>query len=121
MVEYAGLGDCVKIEIGSLSERLEKIQRKYGFTQLDTLMMDHGTAHYLPDLRLLEDSGMMKQDTSVLCDWTLYPGSDTDEKAPLRHEEFVSYLETSGRSATARQTLHNKEVFSVSTWSGFPV
>jgi hypothetical protein len=33
----------------------------------------------------------------------------------------MKHMEASGRAATARQTMHNKEVFSVNTWSGFPV
>jgi catechol O-methyltransferase len=121
VVEHAGLSDRVKIEIGSLSDRLEAIQSKHNLGALDTLLMDHGASEYLSDLRLLESKGMIKESTSVLCDWTLYPGSDEDPQVPRQHEEFVQYLETSGRSKTSRQTLHNKEVFSVSTWSGFPV
>ena len=30
----------------------------------------------------------------------------------------MKYMETSGRSASATSRMHNKEVFSVNTWSG---
>ena len=55
---------------------------------------------------------------AVLCDWTLYPGSEEDAQAPSKHEEFMAYMENSGRAAMSRQTLRNKDVFSVSQWMG---
>jgi len=118
VVEHAGLGEIVKIEIGDISERFEAIQKKYSLGSLDALLMDHGTSNYLGDLRFLEGKGMIKEDTAVLCDWSLYPGSENDPQAPSKHEEFMKHMEASGRAATARQTMHNKEVFSASTWSG---
>lgn len=121
VVEHAGLSASVKVEIGSLADRLAPIQKKYGLGPLDVLLMDHGPSSYLGDLSLLEKSGMIKKDTAVLCDWSLYPGSDEDPQAPLKHEEFVKHL--SGRGATTPQKVGNKEVFSgragVHQWSGW--
>ena len=121
VIEHAGLSDSIKVEIGDISERFEAIQKKHGIGQIDALLMDHGTSNYLSSLQFLEGKGVVKQDTAVLCDWSLYPGSEDDTQAPLKMEEFMKHMEASGRAATARQTMHNKEVFSVNTWSGFPV
>jgi catechol O-methyltransferase len=121
VIEHAGLSDSIKVEIGDISERFEAIQKKHGIGQIEALLMDHGTSNYLSSLQFLEGKGMVKQDTAVLCDWSLYPGSEDDTQAPLKMEEFMKHMEASGRAATARQTMHNKEVFSVNTWSGFPV
>jgi len=121
VVERAGLSASVKVEIGSLADRLGPSQKKYGMGPLDVIIMDHGPSNYLGDLSFLEESGMIKKDTAVLCDWSLYPGSDEDPQAPLKHEEFVKHL--SGRGATTPQTVGNKEVFSgragVLQWSGW--
>ena len=57
------------------------------------------------------------QGTVVLCDWSLYPGSDGSD-APTESEAFMSYLSTSGAGATARHSLRDKEVFTVSKWEG---
>lgn len=85
---------------------------------LDALLMDHGASNYLADLTYLESKGMIKEDTAVLCDWSLYPGSGDDPQAPSNHEAFMKHMESSGRGASGKTAVHNKDVFSVNTWSG---
>ena len=85
VVEHAGLGDKVKIEIGDLAGKFDTIAAKYSLGPLDALLMDHGASNYLADLRILESKGMIKEDTAVLCDWSLYPGSGNDPQAPSNH------------------------------------
>jgi len=121
VVEHAGLSGSVKIEIGTLAEKIESIQSKHALGPLDGVLMDHGPSEYVGDLKLLETKGLLKEDTAVLCDWTLYEGSGEDPQAPAKHDEFVAYMEKSGRAAMSRQSLRNKEVFSVNMWSGFPI
>jgi len=118
VVEHAGLGDSVKIEIGDLAEKFDRIATKYSLGSLDALLMDHGASNYLPDLTYLESKGMIKEDTAVLCDWSLYPGSGDDPQAPSNHEAFMKHMESSGRGASGKTAVHNKDVFSVNTWSG---
>ena len=85
---------------------------------LDALLMDHGASNYLPDLTYLESKGMLKEDTAVLCDWSLYPGSDDDPQAPSKHEAFMKYMESVGRGAVGKTSVRKQDVFSVNTWSG---
>jgi catechol O-methyltransferase len=125
VVEHAGLRDTVSVEIGSVEERLPAIHRKHGKEPLDALLLDHAVGEFLPDLRLLEQSGLIQKSTKVLCDWNLYPGSEQDEQAPRHSQEFMRYLETRKASSsggkelrTVRHSLRNKEVFTVSSWAG---
>lgn len=118
IVEIAGLSDRVVVEIGSVADRLPAIQRKYGVEQpLDAVLLDHEVASYLPDLRLLESQGLISSGTVVLCDWSLYPGSEANQ-APTEGQDFMKYLEERGGGPTQHTKLRNKEVFTVSSWSG---
>ena len=120
MIEHAGLSDSIKVEIGDISERFEAIQKKHGIGQIEALLMDHGTSNYLSSLQFLEGKGMVKQDTAVLCDWSLYPGSSDQGSAPTDGEEFMQYLTEIGVSQSTRHSMNDKEVFTVSagSWVG---
>jgi len=118
MVEHAGLRDKVFVEIGSVKSRMASIKSKHGLSSpIDAVLLDHDVNDYLADLRLMESEGLISKGTVVLCDWSLYPGSDGSD-APTESEAFMSYLSTSGAGATARHSLRDKEVFTVSKWEG---
>jgi catechol O-methyltransferase len=118
MVEHAGLNDRVFVEIGSIKSRLAAMQTKYGLgTPLDAVLLDHDVKDYLSDLRLLESEGLITKGTVVLCDWSLYPGSEGSD-APTDGQDFMDYLAQTGGGATARHSLRDKEVFTVSSWQG---
>jgi len=126
VVEHAGLSESVKVLIGSVEERLPSVVSKYSADgKIDALLLDHEVGKYESDLRLLANAGLIADNTIVLCDWSLYPGSDANESAPTESQAFMKYLEETGRGAktpgalhTIRHTLSDKDVFTVSSWSG---
>ena len=121
MVEHAGLSGRVSVEIGSVADRLGAIHRKHGLTgPLDAVLLDHDVSNYLPDLQLLEQSGHITKGTVVLCDWSLYPGSDDVKQTPTTGAEFMDYLSEIGVSQSTRHSLRDKEIFTVSAgdWVG---
>lgn len=122
VVEHAGLSDTVKVEIGSVMTRLPSIQKKFGKRPLDALLLDHAVTDFLPDLKFLELNGMITAQTTVLCDWNLYPGTDATDlaQAPQAGKEFMEYLKQIGDKdmRTTKHTLGDKDVFTVSTWTG---
>jgi len=120
VVEHAGLADKVTVEIGSLENRLPAVQRK-GTIQgtLGAVLLDHAPSQYLPDLQILEREKLIAADTVVLCDWSLYPGSDNSEQAPVERDAFMSYLKDRGDAVTVKHQLRDKDVFTVSSWD-FP-
>ncbi len=118
VVEHAGLRDRVFVEIGTVKDRLAAIQNKYGLSgPLDAVLLDHEVSSYLPDLQRLEAEGLITKGTVVLCDWSLYPGSEEREQAPTDGKDFMTYLAQAG-GPTATHTLTGKEVFTVSSWTG---
>jgi catechol O-methyltransferase len=120
MVEHAGLSECVRVEIGSLSNRLPAIQRKYSLSgPLDAVLLDHDVGAYLPDMRLLEKEGHLSKSTVVLCDWSLYPGSGDTQQAPTAGADFMDYLAELGHSQNTRHSLRDKEIFTVSSTDWF--
>ena len=115
MVEFAGLSDRVSVEIGSVVDRLPSIHRKYALSgPLDAVLLDHDASNYLADLQLLEKSGHISKGTVVLCDWSLYPGSDGAAQAPTTGEEFMDYLSEIGVNQSTRHSIRDKEIFTVS-------
>ncbi|KAL1526844.1 hypothetical protein AB1Y20_015536 [Prymnesium parvum] len=115
VVEFAGLSHKVTVEIGSLADRLPAIQRKGLVSPLNAVLLDHDTANYLPDLQLLERNSLVAQDTMVLCDWSLYPGSDSSDQAPTEGHEFMEYLKQRA-GGTVKHSLRDKEIFTVTQW-----
>mmetsp|Transcript_22646 Transcript_22646/g.37417 ORF Transcript_22646/g.37417 Transcript_22646/m.37417 type:complete len:280 (-) Transcript_22646:501-1340(-) len=124
VVEHAGLRDSVTIEIGSVMDRLPAIRSKGLEAPLNVLLLDHKVSEFLPDVQFLEANGMIDQSTAVLCDWNLYPGDDNTnkEQAPRLGGEFMEYLKKRSTSQTGmhtmRHTFGEKELFTVSTWTG---
>jgi len=119
MVEHAGLSERVTVEIGSVADRLAAIHRKHDISgPLDAVLLDHDVQNYLPDLRLLGDHGHISKSTIVLCDWSLYPGSE--QQAPTNSAEFMDYLSELGVSQSTSHSRGGKEVFTVSggDWFG---
>jgi catechol O-methyltransferase len=121
MVEHAGLRDRVSVEIGSVADRLGPIHRKHGLSgPLDAVLLDHDVSNYLPDLQLLEKNGHIAKGTVVLCDWSLYPGSDDVKQTPTTGADFMDYLSEIGVNQSTRHSLREKEIFTVSAgdWVG---
>ena len=121
MVEHAGLSDRVFIEIGSVADRLPAIHKKHGLSgPLDAVLLDHDVGSYLGDLQLLEKAGHINKSSVVLCDWSLYPGSEGgDEAAPTQGNDFMEYLAEIGISQSTRSSIRDKDVFTVSAGSWF--
>jgi len=116
VVEHAGLSDKVTVEIGTVAERLPAVQRKGTLPgSLGAVLLDHEISSYLPDLQILEREKLVVDDTIILCDWSLYPGSDTSEQVPVDRNDFMLYLQNRGDASahTVKHSLRDKDVFTV--------
>ena len=74
----------------------------------------------MPCRQLLEKSGHIDKGTVILCDWSLYPGSEGAAQAPTAGAEFMDYLSKIGVSSSTKHTLRDKDLFTVSAgdWMG---
>lgn len=69
----------VHSEIANITTRLEQ-------EPADFVLVDHSKERYVPDLKLLEECGVVTKDTAVVGDVEVYPG---DERPPKVIEEEI--------------------------------
>lgn len=95
---YAGVSSGrIQILCGTLSDQLDNLRqrlvRDFPGRQpaaLDFVLLDHEKTHYLSDLKLLEQSGLLPVGSVVAADNVIYPGAP-DYLAYIRaHPEFSS-------------------------------
>ena len=67
LVDFAGLGDFVRILVGPSSDSLQKLVAGKQLS-FDVLFIDHTEDLYLPDLRFCEQHGLLKKGSFVAAD-----------------------------------------------------
>ena len=76
MILCAGVSDRVQILQGAGSERIPDVVKLIGRgTAADMIFLDHCKECYLPDLRAMEDAGLIAAGTVVVADNVVYPGA----------------------------------------------
>ena len=76
LTAYAGVSDRVEILQGAGSERIPDVVRNIGSGRAaDMVFLDHCKECYLPDLRAMEDAGLVGAGTVVVADNVVYPGA----------------------------------------------
>ena len=74
LTTYAGVSDRVEILQGAGSERVPDLVERFGKgTPADMIFMDHCKECYLPDLKLMEQAGLVGVGTVVVADNVVYP------------------------------------------------
>ncbi|XP_037533961.1 transmembrane O-methyltransferase homolog [Nematolebias whitei] len=87
IIRMAGFDDStVELIVNPSDEVIPRLRSDYSLEKLDLVFMDHWKKCYLPDLQLLEDSGLLGKGSMVLADNVLFPG------AP----KFLRYLRKCG-------------------------
>ncbi|XP_008299911.1 transmembrane O-methyltransferase homolog [Stegastes partitus] len=87
IIRLAGFDDdTVELIVNPSDEVIPCLRSDYNLERLDFVFMDHWKKCYLPDLQMLEGSGLLGKGSMVLADNVLFPG------AP----KFLRYLRKSG-------------------------
>ncbi|KAK7883299.1 hypothetical protein WMY93_029473 [Mugilogobius chulae] len=76
----------VELIVSPSDEVIPRLRSDYGLERLDFVFMDHWKRSYLPDLQMLEGSGLLGKGSIILADNVLFPG------AP----KFLRHLRKSG-------------------------
>jgi hypothetical protein len=76
IIEFAGLDSKVKIWMGSVHSELASITESLQGAPADFVLVDHSKERFVPDLRLLEECGIVTASTTVIGDVEIYPGDD---------------------------------------------
>ncbi|KAI0804973.1 catechol O-methyltransferase [Xylaria sp. FL0064] len=75
LVDLAGLGDVVRVVVGSSSDSLRHLHADGSLTQIDLLFLDHYKPLYTDDLKVCEELGMIKVGTVLAADNVIKPGN----------------------------------------------
>ncbi|XP_051282730.1 catechol O-methyltransferase A isoform X2 [Dicentrarchus labrax] len=75
VIQHAGLQDKVCVLEGESADLIPKMANMFGIQAFDFVFLDHWKDHYLPDIRLLEDCGLLAQGSVVLADNVVCPGA----------------------------------------------
>jgi branched-chain amino acid aminotransferase len=74
IIEFAGLSSKVQIWMGTVHSELGNITDKMARKPADFVLVDHSKERYIPDLKLLEECGVVNSATTVIGDVEVYPG-----------------------------------------------
>lgn len=99
VVDHAGLSQRVRVLWGNVERvlpQLRTILASRGKDKFDLIFIDHEKTQYLPDLRLLEDAGLIGRGTVVVADNVIVPG------AP----DFLEYVRHAAHYRTRFVTGH---------------
>ncbi|XP_029923391.1 transmembrane O-methyltransferase homolog [Myripristis murdjan] len=87
VIRLAGFDDdTVELIVSPSDEVIPRLRSDYGLETVDFVFMDHWKKCYLPDLQLLEGSGLLGKGSMILADNVLFPGAPN----------FLRYVRKSG-------------------------
>ncbi|KAJ3590308.1 hypothetical protein NHX12_008261 [Muraenolepis orangiensis] len=76
VIRLAGFDDdMVELIVCPSDEVIPRLRSDYGLEKLDFVLMDHWKKCYLPDLQMLEGSGLLGKGSVILADNVLFPGA----------------------------------------------
>ncbi|PHH62976.1 hypothetical protein CDD81_6401 [Ophiocordyceps australis] len=99
LVDLAGLGSIVKVVVGSSSDSIRRLHAE-GLEQIDFLFLDHYKPAYLPDLKLCEQLGLIRDQTVLAADNVIKPGN------PPYLEYVRSSVEEKRQGTAVQSSVH---------------
>ncbi|KAL6116266.1 tomt [Pungitius sinensis] len=76
IIRLAGFDDdTVELIVNPSDEVIPQLRSEYGLERLDFVFMDHWKKCYLPDLQMLEGSGLLGKGSMIVADNVLFPGA----------------------------------------------
>ncbi|KAI4893240.1 hypothetical protein NFI96_018478 [Prochilodus magdalenae] len=76
IIRLAGFDDdTVELIVRPSDELIARLREDYGVERLDFVFMDHWKRCYLPDLQMLEGSGLLGEGSVILADNVIFPGA----------------------------------------------
>lgn len=124
VVEHAGLAHKVKILMGTVQSKVGRISEFLApalgqDAHVDFVLCDHSKELFVPDLKLLEDNGVVGPGTVVMGDTTVYPGENELEGGQAKSllSYFAEHPKYRVQQHIGTQQLHG---ITVSEWVHLP-
>ena len=91
-VKLAGLAEVVSVEQGKSEDTIRRLVKegKLGKGGVDMLFIDHWEDAYLPDLKVVEDLGLLREGSVIVADNTDIPGAPDYLKYVKARESYRS-------------------------------
>ncbi|KAA0701638.1 Transmembrane O-methyltransferase -like protein [Triplophysa tibetana] len=97
VIRLAGFDDdMVELMVRPSDEVIPRLREDFGVERLDLVFMDHWKRCYLPDLQLLEGSGLLGEGSLIIADNVIFPGAPNF----LRHARRSGLYEVRVHRAT---------------------
>ena len=122
-IEHAGLSGKITIIAGSFAERFKELKSTFGIRTVDVIysrhnlislqlfFIDHWKDQYLPDIKLIESSGLLRKGSVVIADNAIYPGCPDYLKYIRANKNFTSRLVESSLEYSDRKDGMEVSVF----------
>lgn len=75
VIAFAGMDKQVEVLVGSTTELIPQLKKKFDIDTFDMIFLDHWKQSYLPDTKLLEECGLLRKGTVLLADNVICPGT----------------------------------------------
>ncbi|KAJ9616970.1 hypothetical protein H2200_000691 [Cladophialophora chaetospira] len=75
LVDLAGLGDIVKVIVGSSDDSIRRLHAKGALENIDLMFLDHYKPAYTTDLKLCEELKLVKPGSVLAADNVIKPGN----------------------------------------------
>ena len=115
LVDLAGLGDIVKVVVGSSETSIRRLYAAKTLQHIDLIFLDHYKPAYITDLKLCEELGLVGPGTVMAADNVITPGnppyleyvrSSVPEKhSAINNSKVTKGVDTRFKAGTADQYL----------------
>jgi catechol O-methyltransferase len=75
VLEYADVDDRVKIITDYTENVIPRLSKDFNINSFDLIFIDHEKSIYLRDFKMLEEAGLIKSGTMIVCDNVITPGA----------------------------------------------
>ncbi|KAK1801091.1 hypothetical protein P4O66_022793 [Electrophorus voltai] len=110
VIAHAGLQDKITLEVGSSSDLIPKMKDHFGIT-LNLVFLDHWQDRYLPDIKLLENCGLLREGSVLLADGITCPGTPDYLDCVRNSPHYESHYHQSHLEYTRAEDGLEKSVF----------
>lgn len=91
LIDLAGLGDVVKVVVGSAADSLRRLNDEGQLDTVDFLFLDHDEELYLPDFQVCEELKLFHSGSLIVADNVVRPGAPKYREHIRRHSGVESW------------------------------
>uniref|UniRef100_A0A4W4DNI0 catechol O-methyltransferase n=2 Tax=Electrophorus electricus TaxID=8005 RepID=A0A4W4DNI0_ELEEL len=111
VIAWAGLEDMVQVVEGASGDWIPHLREHFGIESFDFVFLDHWKELYLPDIKLLEECGLLRKGTVLLADNVVCPGTPDYLEYVRKSQSYESHYFGSHLEYTRAEDGLEKSVY----------